>query len=434
MRLALIRQRYTPYGGAERFIEGALEALLERNVAITLYTREWPQTKLQLIEPHIIDPFHIGSLWRDWSFARGVAKAVGKAKLDLVQSHERLTCCDVFRAGDGVHAVWLGERLKDAPALERLRVKLDVHHRYLLDMERRMFASPWLSTVICNSKMVRDEIREHFGVPEAKLKVIYNAVDPAQFHPGLTSQREAVRQLHKIAPDATVFLLVGSGYRRKGVAAALAALARLPAPAHLIVVGRERRMTKYARIARSLGLAGRVTIAGPQTDPTPYFGAADAFVLPTLYDPFPNAALEAMACGLPVITSTKSGAAELVLEHDAGLVCESRDIDALAGHMRTLLDGPTRARMGANALRAVEPLTPAAMTLQLVLLYKELLEASAARQKHESPPPAPPAAPPAATPATAPAMTPAVAPLATVPVPPSTAAPADDAPPPTPER
>ena len=75
MRLALIRQRYTPYGGAERFIEGALEALLERNVAITLYTREWPQTNLQLIEPHICDPFYLGSLWRDWGFARAVGRA-----------------------------------------------------------------------------------------------------------------------------------------------------------------------------------------------------------------------------------------------------------------------------------------------------------------------------------------------------------------------
>ena len=70
MRLAIIRQRYTPHGAAERFLEGALEALLERNVAITLYTREWPQTKLQLIEPHICDPFYVGRLWRDWGFAR----------------------------------------------------------------------------------------------------------------------------------------------------------------------------------------------------------------------------------------------------------------------------------------------------------------------------------------------------------------------------
>ena len=129
-------------------------------------------------------------------------------------------------------------------------------------------------------------------------------------------------------------------------------------------------------------------------DVKPFYGAADAFVLPTLYDPFPNAALEAMACALPVITSPKSGAAELVIENDAGLVCPSRDVAGLAAHMRTLLDADTRIRLGTNARSAVEPLTPSAMTLQLVLLYKQLLEASIARRTQ-------PGAPQAASPTTA---------------------------------
>ena len=114
MRLAIVRQRYTPYGGAERFVEGALEALLERGIAITLYTRQWPQTRLQLIEPVICDPFHIGRLWRDWSFARAVCHAIAQKPPELVQSHERLLCCDVYRAGDGVHRVFLEERLRTA--------------------------------------------------------------------------------------------------------------------------------------------------------------------------------------------------------------------------------------------------------------------------------------------------------------------------------
>jgi len=381
MRLAIVRQRYTPYGGAERFIEGALEALLERDVAITLYTREWPQTHLQLMEPHVVDPFYLGSLWRDWGFARAACREIGRAKLNLVQSHERLLCCDIFRAGDGVHAVWLEERLKHASALERLKVALNPHHRYLLGIERKLFASPWLAAVICNSRMVRDEIKTRFNYPEAKLHVVYNAVDSAVFSPALREHRKSLRERYRIADDAPLFLLVGSGYERKGVAAAIRALAELPAPAHFLVIGRERHLKRYATLARGLGLSGRVTLAGPQTDPRPFFGAADAFVLPTLYDPFPNAALEAMACGLPVITSTKSGAAELVVEHDAGLVCPSDDVAGLVAHMRALLDPTLRERFGANARRAVEPLTSAAMTLQLVLLYRELLALSVARLK-----------------------------------------------------
>jgi UDP-glucose:(heptosyl)LPS alpha-1,3-glucosyltransferase len=394
MRLALIRQRYTPYGGAERFVEGALEALLERNVAITLYTREWPQTNLQLIEPHICDPFYLGSLWRDWGFARAVGRAVGTTKANLVQSHERVLCCDIYRAGDGVHAVWLEERLRGASALARLRVALNPWHRYTLAMEKQLFASPWLRAVICNSKMVRDEIKAHFNLPDERLPVIYSAVDSVAFHPGLSEHRERLRARYKIPAEATVFLLVGSGYERKGVATAIAALAELPPPAHLMVVGREKHVNRYKDLARSLGVRDRIVFAGPQLDVKPFYGSADVFILPSIYDPFPNAALEAMACALPVITSTKSGAAELVAEYDAGLICTSRDVAGLAAHMRALLDADARNRRGANARLAIKPLTPAAMTLKLVLLYKELLEASVARRAH---PRAPHAAPPTTT-------------------------------------
>jgi UDP-glucose:(heptosyl)LPS alpha-1,3-glucosyltransferase len=158
-----------------------------------------------------------------------------------------------------------------------------------------------------------------------------------------------------------------------------------------MVVGREKRLGPYKNLARTLGVRERISFFGPQLEVKPFFGCADVFVLPTIYDPFPNAALEALACGLPVITTTKSGAAELVEDHDAGFVCTSRDVAALAAHMRTLLDAETRKRQGANARRAVESLTPSAMTLKLVLLYKELLEESI---KHKTGPRPPHAAPP----------------------------------------
>lgn len=380
MRLAIIRQRYTPQGGAERFVEGALEALLERNVAITLYTREWPQTKLQLIEPHICDPGYVGPLWRDWGFARAVSREIGKARVNLVQSHERVLCCDVYRPEDGLHSSWLEERLKDAPALLRMRVAADPWHRYTLSMERRLFRSPWLRAVLCNSRMVRDDIKARFGLADERLPVIYNAVDSEMFSPALRDQRERIRTKYRIPDDAVVFLLVGSGFTRKGVPATLEALARLPAAAHLVVIGDDRRLEVTKTVARTLEIRSRVTFLPATTELTPFYGAADAFVLPALYDSFPDAAMEAMASGLPVVTSTRSGAAELVTDHDAGFVCEARDVTALAGHLTALLDPTVRTRLGENARQAVLPLSPSAMTLKLVLLYKQMLEASVAHK------------------------------------------------------
>lgn len=373
LRLAVIRQRYTPFGGAERFLDGALEALAQRGIAVTIYARAWPKPEAYPLDVRVVDPFHLGSLWRDAGFARAACRAVAAGGAALVQSHERLPCCDVFRAGDGVHATWLEERARHLSALRRVALAASPHHRWRLAMERRMFASPRLKAVICNSRMVRDDIRARFRIDEARLHVIYNAVATDRFSPELASQRAAVRAANAIDPGAVLLLHVGSGFERKGLATTLAALAKLPQPVRLAVVGSDRRLARFAARARDLGVAGRVTFAGAVTDPRPWYGAADAFVLPTLYDPFPNAALEAMASGLPIATSTRSGAAELALEFDAGYASAPGDAAALVANLSLLLDASRRARMGANARRAVLPLTAEAMSAKLVALYASLL-------------------------------------------------------------
>jgi UDP-glucose:(heptosyl)LPS alpha-1,3-glucosyltransferase len=377
MRLAIVRQRYTPFGGAERFVERALDALARSGVELALVTRAWPRGGDRRVTPIIVDPPYLGRTMRDAGFARAVCAKIERMPATLVQSHERIACCDIYRAGDGVHAVWVEERIRDAPAWARPAFALSPYHRYMLAAERRLYASPRLRQVICNSRMVQTEIHERFGLPRERLPIIYNAIDAAVFHPGLAVHRSNVRARHGIADDTCVFLLVGSAYARKGVGRVLEALATVPAPAHFIVVGRDRRPAKYAALARRAGVAHRVTFAGPQQDPKPYYGAADAFVLPTLYDPFPNAILEAMACGLPVVTSDRCGAAELVAAHDAGTVCGARDICAIAAGMRALLERDARVRAGANALAAVRPLTPDAMAAQLIALYERLLSAPA---------------------------------------------------------
>jgi UDP-glucose:(heptosyl)LPS alpha-1,3-glucosyltransferase len=384
MRLALIRQRAAPFTGGERFHEDALEALLERNVAITLYSRDWPQTRLQLIEPKTVDPSYAGRWWRDAGFAREVTREIGSAKADLVVSHDRVVCCDVYCANDGVHAARLDEWRRGATLGQRLRLAASPWHRYLVAAERAMYASPWLRAVIVGSAMVRDEVVERYGLPASRVHVIPRCVDSEAFHPGLARHRDAVRARLGIPGDALLFLLAGSGFERLGVAATIEALAELPSYTHLLVAGRDRREERYRALAQQYGVAGRVTFAADEPDLKPLYGAADVLVLPTVYDPCPDVALEAMACGLPVITSTKCGIAELVLAHDCGLVCPARDVPGLAAQMRALTDEATRARLAARARGAVLPLSPAALTLKLVLLYKDLFEEAAERAKQDA--------------------------------------------------
>jgi UDP-glucose:(heptosyl)LPS alpha-1,3-glucosyltransferase len=369
-RVALVRSRYDPAGGAERFVQAAMASLKARGVEITIVSRQWPGAHGGAI---IVDPWFAGSLWRDAGFAQAVCRELARRPFDLVQSHERIACCDVYRAGDGVHAEWLSQRARVQSPLAALATRLSPHHNYVLAAERRLFTSPRLSAVICNSEMVRTEIAARFATAPGKLELIRNAVDAEHFNPLARAQnRDAVRQQLAIPRESNVFLHVGSGFERKGVAAFLEALARVPGKPWGIVAGRDKHLERYVARAKSLGLTERVRFAGSVSDVRSYHAAADSFVLASLYDPFPNAALEALASGLPVVTTRKCGVAELISEGESGFVRDALDVTGIAEAMARL-EPPVAKRMGEAARAAVDALTPAAMAAQYEALYARLI-------------------------------------------------------------
>ncbi len=373
LKIALIRSRYTPFGGAERFIESALDALAEKGVSLTLITREWKGPAERSVI--LCNPFHVGRLWRDWGFARSVQASLARNRFALVQSHERIAGCDVFRAGDGVHAAWLEARNRAKGSLAQFATWISPWHRYMLGAEAKMFVDPRLRAVICNSRMVANDIRRHFHVPEEKLHVIYNGVDSDYFSPALRElHRASVRENLAIPAISVVYLFVGVGFDRKGVRQLLTAFAKLPdEQAHLVIVGNDRKQNAYEAQADALGIGNRVRFCGPQRDIRPFYGAADVFVLPTLYEPLSNAILEALASGLPVITSTRSGAAELIAQGVNGFVCDALDTDALALHMSALTNQGSRDSASRAARASVQQLTLSDMSDKYLQLYEKLL-------------------------------------------------------------
>ncbi|MEJ2060253.1 MAG: glycosyltransferase family 4 protein [Gammaproteobacteria bacterium] len=373
--LLLIRQKYTPFGGAERFLERALDALAARGVQLSVIARAWqPQAGVELIPCR---PFHIGRLWRDWAFGRRACQLVAEHPQALVQSHERLPCCDLYRAGDGTHRGWLRQRARLRGQGGRLLQALSPYHRHTLHAERQLFASPRLKAVICNSEMVRREIIEFFGVSEDKLHVIYNGVDTERFHPRLReTHRQAVREQWGVPDDAILYLFVGSGFARKGLDGLLDALSRQPDDAHLLVVGKDRELPHYRRLAAKLGIADRAHFTGPQPATEPFYGAADVLALPTLYDPFPNVIMEAMASSLPIVTSYQCGAADLIRDGENGAVCDALDYTGLADRLQALRDPQLRASHGEAMREIAAGLTLDAMSEKLIRLYEMLLARS----------------------------------------------------------
>jgi len=279
VKLAIVRQKYTPFGGAERFVERALASLKAQHVDVDIIARQWTTptatpTPSPLPSPLPsetpsagcrVNPFYIGRTWRDWSFARGVQTIIAAGKYDLVQSHERIPGCHIYRAGDGVHATWLALRAASRSSLARLTERLSPWHRYTLHAEAAMFRHPDLSAVICNSHMVRDDIARRFGIPLEKLPVIYNGVDLEHFHPRLrATHRETMRAKVGAGYTVPIVLFVGSGFERKGLPTLLDAFALLPtSAAQLWVVGQDKSAIAMQKKAQQLGLAKRVRFWGP---------------------------------------------------------------------------------------------------------------------------------------------------------------------------
>lgn len=375
MKLALVRQRYNPYGGAERFVERALQTLATQGLHVTLITRDWPGSAVGR-DVRICNPFSWGRLWRDLGFARSVQRLIAGGEFDLVQSHERIPGCSIFRAGDGVHATWLELKARQQPLLARWFTRLQPWHRYTLAAEAAMFRHPDLRAVICNSQMVRDDIARRFGLADERLHVIHNGVDLEYFNPGLKQQhRAAVRAQLGIADDVPVVLYVGSGFARKGVPQLLQSMTMMQnGSATAVIVGKDKHSHRMQALADKLGLKGRVHFVGPQQDVRPWYGMADVLSLPTLYDPFPNVVLEALACGLPVMTTTGCGASEVLQSGECGRICDALDPAAQAVALDALLNGDAQAQAEA-ARNSVTSLGRDDMAVRLQALYAGLLAA-----------------------------------------------------------
>jgi UDP-glucose:(heptosyl)LPS alpha-1,3-glucosyltransferase len=370
-RLALVRQKYRPDGGAERFVSRALEALEQHNLELNVITRQWQGEVKPNWHIHLCNPWKFGRISRERGFANAARTLWQREQFDLVQSHERIPGCDLYRAGDGVHRRWLLQRARILPGWRGKQLMVDRYHRYVMNAEQEMYAAPELKAVICNAELIKQEIIEDFGLPADKIHVIYNAIDNQRFLPVTESQRAVLRQQYQIPITASCLIYVGSGFERKGLAAAIRAIAGTDR--HLLVVGKDKEEKRYQALSQTLGCGNRVHFLGMQTNTLPFYQMADGLLLPTLYDPFPNVILEAMSCGLPVITTPTCGGAEFIRDGVNGFVCDALDINALKQAIMALPHHALGTPQAQQAREKIMRHNPAQLSAQLIALYQQLV-------------------------------------------------------------
>ncbi|OAT21016.1 UDP-glucose:(heptosyl) LPS alpha-1,3-glucosyltransferase [Buttiauxella gaviniae ATCC 51604] len=373
MKLAIVRQKYRPDGGAERFVSRALSALSKKtDLDITIITRQWENNSQANYNVITCDPSAKNRLQREVSFSKNASKYF--SSFDIVQSHERIPGCTIYRAGDGVHKVWLEIRSREMNFLQKIALRFSIFHNYLLTQEKAMFEHPSLKRVICNSEMVKEEIIENFSIAPEKINVIYNCIDTSIWNPDLTvNYRNLMRERYNIPQQAMLLLFVGSGFERKGLDIAIKSIS-----AHsnvwLMVVGNDTKSSRYIKIADNLGCKSRVIFAGVQKETPPFYAMADALIQPTQYDPFPNTILEAMACGLPVLTSQKCGGKEFIDIGVNGFVFDALDWKSFSNAINSLENDFDFDLARKISYEKIEKLSPVFISENLYRLYNEIVE------------------------------------------------------------
>ncbi|KXI23992.1 glycosyltransferase family 4 protein [Photobacterium sanguinicancri] len=373
-KLAIVRQQYRPDGGAEKIIARSLDGLKSADLDVSVITQAWPKNADSHYQIHQIDKAGLTRTAKVRNFTKNAQQLLTTQDFDIVQSHERLPGCNLYRAGDGVHAQWLNIKNRHATSLHKCWQKMDSFHRYILATERQMFESNELQKVICISNMVKQDILTHFTITEDKLVTIYNGINSNQFTPAWGEEQRQLRQELDLPQDKRILIFVGSGFERKGVKEAIQAVAKTNEDTLLLVVGKEKKIKSYQALAEQLGVNERVYFMGVRTDVGKLMAASDLLLHPAHYEPFGNVVLEAMAAGLGVIVSDFVGAKDLVEPNQNGFICEAFSADSIVDSLAKCETQSQLQQLGHNARHTAQQFTIERMVNDMTALYSTLMK------------------------------------------------------------
>ena len=363
MKLGLVCRPFSFHGGVETATAGLLGALLRAGHDVELIsTRRQPDVPGVTVRrvPTIGQP----SALRLLSFALAARRVAARRGYELVQSHERGLRQDVYRAGEGCHQAYLDAMGRGAGG--------SPYHRLVCALEGRIFRLQAARHVVAISRQGKAEIEQRFGTDPARVTVIYNGVDLERFHPDNRARhRKRVRDTLGVPAEAWTVLFVGSGFERKGLGPLIEAFASLADHNSRLMIAGKGRRPDYQRLVTGLGAADRVIWTGPRADVEVLYAAADAVALPARYEPFGNVHLEALASGVPMLSSARAGGSEIVRQGGNGWVVAEPAPAEIARGLAALREAPAGG-WAARARASVEAFTYAAQAEAFTTLYRRL--------------------------------------------------------------
>jgi UDP-glucose:(heptosyl)LPS alpha-1,3-glucosyltransferase len=398
MRLALNFQKVDPTrGGAETYVVDLCCHLVEQGHQVDLYAESWREGVLPTQVRCVAIPVSGRTrLTRMWSFAKNSASALSQSGHDCTVGFINTWQHDVIIPQGGVQRASVRANARRFPTpwqrgLYLLGKIANPKYWVYLAIERRQYDAKRQARVVAVSRMVKEHLEGYYPIPRGRLHVIPNAIHAARLRTGQPSARRcAFRNRLGLEPNDLVGLFVGHNFWLKGLKPLLRALAermrRDPSarPIHLLVCGRGR-VAPFRRMAARLELKDTVHWLGFEPDIRSCFWASDFFVLPTYYDPCSLVVFEALACGLPVITTACNGAGELITDAREGFVItEPEAVGDLAQALDRMAGDECRARMSANAARLGREQSFENHVAKLTKVFAEVAAAKARRGPHAS--------------------------------------------------
>lgn len=385
MKVALIMDRFdAARGGGEGYAASLARELSVRGHEVHVFSHDWAKP-IEGVHYHRLPMVAYPRWLKALSMARYGSRILPSGHFDVVQGFGGVPTVNVHRPGGGPELAWLEQEIRSrgqgpgkvvAALTRRISLKLAVN----LLVERALYGHRRGPSVIANSQKVRADILRHYGrMDPGKIRVIYNGVDLHRFHPRNRElfRRKVLREL-LIDEEKVVLLFMAHNFRLKGLHCLMEALGRVGQQQvnWTLLVGGRGRSAPYMRLAKKFGIDDRTLFLGQVETPEAILGACDILVHPTFYDPFSNVCLEAMACGVPVITTRHNGAGELLQERVSGYVVpHPEDSALLAESIMALMDSGARERMGRQARRVAEGLSWETHITAVEGLYREVLDA-----------------------------------------------------------
>jgi UDP-glucose:(heptosyl)LPS alpha-1,3-glucosyltransferase len=369
VKIALAIQTFDPSkGGAERYAFDLSNLLSRKGHEVSVFCSRGIEVPgvATIAMPVVRYP----KWFRTLAFALKHRRWIEACRPDIVLGFGNTFEANVYQSHGGIQRVWMEREIAsyDNPAERVWRAALlrtSLHQKMQEVIARHPFGKERNPRVVAISEMVRNHLAAHYGLDEAAIDVVYNGVDTVRFRPAESKGGGPLR-----------ILFSAGNFRLKGLMPLIKALSLVAAERHdfvLLVMGRGKR-GRYEAPIRDSGLQGRVTFLGETPSPEAIYRDAHILAHPTYYDACSLTTMEAMAAGLPVITTQWNGASSLISRENGFVIDDPSDTEPLRQAIMRLFDGSPRESMGRQARETLEGFTMARNADRMEQIFFEVAD------------------------------------------------------------